>query len=468
MQAKPTAKRTGLRIFRILGYALAFMALPALVALVNVKGYADHRAQASPAFTGNLTPPPHDPDKPTVAIVLSNVWTEITDVLGPYEVLTASGAYNVYAVAPEHRLSPLNGVLDVMPHFSFAEFEAQGLKPDIVVVPYMTQVRSAANAPVLAWIKERADEGSRILSICLGAEVVAAAGVLDGHQATTYWLFFNRLEREYPTTDWVRGVRYVDDGDVISSAGITSGIDGTLYLLGKFKGNATALEVARRINYPHTRFLNDPRRDVPDSIISVLFTDLLPFGLSVAYRWDKPSYGVTLYDGVGELELASILDTYPTAALAYATTLAAELRPYTTEHGLTVVPRAEFSTAPRLDRLLIPGVNAGLTQELTTFARERGIEVETPHRAFAGTGARYPFDAVLSDIAERDSKAVANAASIRIEYPIDHLLLQGNDWPIYLLLRPLALGLLGVAVAVGARRGFASLTNDQGGGTQRP
>lgn len=215
-------KRTLLRILRILGYVLAFLTLPALVALLDVRNYVAHRNQSSPPFAADLEPPPHDPNKPTVAIVLSNVWTEITDFLGPYEVLTTSEAYNMYAVAPERKLSPLNGVLDVMPHYSFAEFEGQGLTPDIVVVPYMNKVYSAANAPVLEWIKKQRDAGSQVLSICRGAEVVAASGILNGRQATTYWLFFNRLEKEYPNTEWIRDVRYVDDGDIVSSAGITS------------------------------------------------------------------------------------------------------------------------------------------------------------------------------------------------------------------------------------------------------
>jgi AraC family transcriptional regulator, transcriptional activator FtrA len=153
-------KSLSLRVLRIFGYILAFLTLPALVAVFDVRNYVTHRNQSSPAFTANLTPPVHDPSKPTVAIVFSNVWTEITDFLGPYEVLTTSQAYNVYAVAPERKLSPLNGVLDVMPHYSFAEFEAQGLTPDIVVVPYMNKVHSVANAPILEWLKKQADAGS--------------------------------------------------------------------------------------------------------------------------------------------------------------------------------------------------------------------------------------------------------------------------------------------------------------------
>lgn len=226
-------------------------------------------------------------------------------------------------------------------------------------------------------------------------------------------------------------------------------------------GKEKALEVAREINYPHTRFLDDPRREVPDKLTDVLFTDMFPFGLYVAYRWDKPTFGVTLYDGVGELELASILDTYPTAALANAVTIAAERKPYTTEHGLTIVPRTDFANAPKLNRLMVPGVNPTSPNGLEMFTKERGLEIETPHLTFASTEARYPFDAVLSDIANRESKAVTNSTSIRIEYPIDHLTLEGKSWPILLLVRVVALGLLGVVIAVVLSRGVTELKKDR-------
>lgn len=452
MKTTSNFKRISLRTLRVLGYVAAFLALPALVAVIDVKNYAANRNQQAPLFTVDLEPPSHDPRKPTVAIVMSNHWTEITDFLGPYEVLTTSEAYNVYAVAPERKLSTLNGVLHVMPHYSFAGFEARGLKPDIIVVPYMNNIHSVVNAPILEWIKKNHDQGAKVLSICGGSEVVAASGVLDGRKATTYWSFFDRLEKEYPTTTWIRGVRYVDDGDMMSSAGITSGIDATLYLLKKLNGEALALEVAQKLNYPHTRFLSDPVRPVPNRPV-----DFIPTVLYAAYRWDKPNLGVVLYDGVSELELSSILDTYPSAATANAVTVAEEHKPYTTKHGLYIVPRTTFANAPRLNRLIVPGVNATLTNKLQAFAQERRLELETPHLTFAGTAARYPYDAAFSDLAKRENKAISRTASMGIEYPIDHLTLEGRAFPYFLVVRFLGLGIVGVLFATGLSRGITAL-----------
>jgi putative intracellular protease/amidase len=452
MKTLSTLKRTGLRVARILGYTLAFLSVPVIVAAVTSQHNLAVRNQPSPAFAADLGLPAHDPNKPTVAILMSNAWTEITDFLGPYTVLKTSEAYNVYALAPERKLSTLNGVLDVMPDYSYADFTARGLKADIIVVPYITNIRSEVNAPILTWIREQRARGSKVLSICAGAEVAAASGVFDGYKATTHWNAIGKLEKEYPKVAWIHGTRYVDNGDLMSSAGITSGIDATLHLLEKLNGKALALEVARKLNYPHTRFLDDPTRPVPTTM-----KDMIPVALYEAFRWDKPMLGVALYDGVNELELASILDTYPTAGVTNAITLANERKPFTTKHGLTIVPRSDFASAPKLNRLIVPGVQPTVSEGLETFAKERGLAVEIPHVTFVGTDAAYPFDAALSDLAEHENKAIAITASLGLEYPIDHLKLEGKSFPFYLLLRFLGLGVAGVMVAVGLSKGMSAL-----------
>ena len=100
-----------------------------------------------PALDEPLPPAPaHDPAKRTAVIVAGNAATEVSDLLGPYEALAASGRFNVYVVAPERRLAPLLPVpvphccatVDLVPHYSFAEYDrAVGVAPDLIVVPYI-------------------------------------------------------------------------------------------------------------------------------------------------------------------------------------------------------------------------------------------------------------------------------------------------------------------------------------------
>ena len=142
-------------------------------------------------------------------------------------------------------------------------------------------------------------------------------------------------------------MRYVDDGRFISSAGVTSGVDSTLYTLQRFLGREAAEETARRIGYPHVRFLDDRAWAIPGDSETAAFANL--------YRFDRTQIGLYLYPGVGEIELSSVTDTYPRGLATDVLTIGAERGIVRTRHGLDLVPRYALATVPALDRLLIPG-----------------------------------------------------------------------------------------------------------------
>jgi hypothetical protein len=89
--------------------------------------------------------PGHDPDKPTAVVLLSNQGSEVTDVLAPYEVLSESGAFNVYTAAPDQEPVTLSGGLDVLPQLTLAKLDRRlgGEDPDVIVVPAMPDVGSS-------------------------------------------------------------------------------------------------------------------------------------------------------------------------------------------------------------------------------------------------------------------------------------------------------------------------------------
>jgi hypothetical protein len=139
--------------------------------------------------------------------------------------------------------------------------------------------------------------------------MLAATGLIDGRPATTHWGEIDRIERGYPAVRWVRGQRYVDDGQFISTAGILSGIDGALHMIDRLQGRALALEVARAIRYDGARFLDDP--SMPQFHRSP--GDVIVF-LNAAFGWDRTTLGVRLFDGIDELPLASDIPTAKFAA----------------------------------------------------------------------------------------------------------------------------------------------------------
>ncbi|WP_433162780.1 GlxA family transcriptional regulator [Kribbella sp. CA-247076] len=100
---------------------------------------------------------------------------------------------------------------------------------------------------VVELVREAHRRGVRIASICTGAFVLAAAGVLDGRRAATHWAHADELARRYPEVEVVVDALYLDDGDVLTSAGITAGLDLCLHLVRRDHGSAVAAAVARRL-----------------------------------------------------------------------------------------------------------------------------------------------------------------------------------------------------------------------------
>jgi transcriptional regulator GlxA family with amidase domain len=118
---------------------------------------------------------------------------------------------------------------------------------DLAVVVCWDDVAARPPEPVLAALRAAVSRGGRVLSQCTGAFLLAAAGLLDGRRATTHWRYASELARHYPRVTVDPGVLYVDEGQVITSAGTAAGIDACLYVLRLEHGAAVANEVARRM-----------------------------------------------------------------------------------------------------------------------------------------------------------------------------------------------------------------------------
>jgi transcriptional regulator GlxA family with amidase domain len=435
----------------VLGYVAAAVLLPLLAAGWGLAGHAT--AVASPALTEPLPERPrHDPDKLTAVIVAGTTGAESIDVLVPYEVLAASGRFNVYTVAPQRRPLPLfpgspslQGT-DFVPHFSLAELDEVTTAPDVIVVPFVPAADSQDNAPLLSWLRQRTGPGTTLLTICGGSLVAAEAGLLDGREATSHQNVLPIVQRTHPAVGWVDGRRWVQDGDVVSSAGITAGVDATLRVLEEHLGRAAAVDVAARIGYPHRRFLDDPSYAVPPAGAAVRT-------LNLAYRWQRTQLGVALYDGVGEIDVASIVDLYPRTHASTIQPVAARPGVVVTRHGLHLLPRHSLDSDPPLDRIVVPGdAPAGLTAGIGSWAGPRGVAVDHTHTDEPG---RFAVDAVLRDIGRQETRAAAALVARGIEYPVAPTGLVGGRWPDALVLRPVLLALLGLAAAALVRRGRA-------------
>ncbi len=122
-----------------------------------------------------------------------------------------------------------------------------------IIVPSWRDPNEAPPAALLAALHTAHQRGACLVGLCLGSFVLAAAGVLNGRPATTHWQCADEFARRYPQIRVNTQVLYVDDGDVLTSAGVAAGIDCCLHLLRKWCGAKIAMQVARRMVVPPHR-----------------------------------------------------------------------------------------------------------------------------------------------------------------------------------------------------------------------
>jgi transcriptional regulator GlxA family with amidase domain len=169
------------------------------------------------------------------------------DALGPYEVL-AEGGFEVALVThpAADRITTARGAI-VVPHGQLSD------RAELVVVPgggwtqrppkgAWAEVQRGVLPPVIA---QRHAAGARIASVCTGAFLLAAAGLLEGRPAVTHWKDVDELEAMGIRV--IRDARVVDDGDIVTAGGVTSGLDLALWIVEQEKGRETAADVAAEI-----------------------------------------------------------------------------------------------------------------------------------------------------------------------------------------------------------------------------
>jgi transcriptional regulator GlxA family with amidase domain len=196
------------------------------------------------------------PIKLTVGILIFDE-VEVLDFCGPFEVFATAATpgessrderrlFSVVTIAEESRIVRCRGGLLVQPHHTVT-----GHPPlDILVVPggYGTR-RELSNPVVLNWIAAQDKRTTLTTSVCTGAFLLAANGLLDGKRATTHWASIDWLRAHYPAIDVRADERVVDEGHVITSAGVSAGIDMALHVVARLHGHQVAAEAARNMEY---------------------------------------------------------------------------------------------------------------------------------------------------------------------------------------------------------------------------
>jgi putative intracellular protease/amidase len=179
----------------------------------------------------------------TVEILLFD-GVQIIDYTGPYETL--GYGFKVLTVSDSATNITTNMGMKVTTDYDLAHAP----KADVIVLPGgYAAFKSAEKPEVIRWIQERAKDAKIVMSVCNGAFFLANAGLLDNMQATTTAGFIDTLQKRVPSAHVVRDKRFVDNGKIITTAGLSSGIDGSLHIAQRLLGEAYAPIFSRWLEY---------------------------------------------------------------------------------------------------------------------------------------------------------------------------------------------------------------------------
>jgi transcriptional regulator GlxA family with amidase domain len=182
---------------------------------------------------------------------------EVLDFAGPFEVFSTASRvkkrmepnspapFKVFLIARNHHEILARGGLRMIPHYTFDDHEAL----DVLIIPGGIVAEELTRPDVIDWITTASSTTEITASVCTGAFLLAKAGFLDERPATTHWEDIPDLQRMFPKVLVKKQIRWVDDGDIITSAGISAGIDISLHIVARLEVEELAIKTARQMEF---------------------------------------------------------------------------------------------------------------------------------------------------------------------------------------------------------------------------
>ncbi|TVO74913.1 DJ-1/PfpI family protein [Sedimenticola selenatireducens] len=181
---------------------------------------------------------------------------EVLDFSGPFEVFSTASRlteptdfFNVFLIGETGQSVLARGGYSVNPAYGF--LDAPGI--DLLIIVGGVHLQEMQKKNVLDWIALQAQSANLVASVCTGAFLLAAAGVLKHHHVTTHWEDITDLRASYPNLTVQESRRWVDAGDIITSGGISAGIDMSLHLVSKLHSTELAEKTARQMEFDWTK-----------------------------------------------------------------------------------------------------------------------------------------------------------------------------------------------------------------------
>ncbi|MGX5701817.1 DJ-1/PfpI family protein [Bacillus cereus] len=190
-------------------------------------------------------------NKWSVGIFLFNE-VEVLDFAGPFEVFSVTEVngekpFTVYTVSENGEMITARNGLKVQ-----SDYSIENLPPvDILIIPGGLGARKyeIKNEIVIKWIRQQMKEVKLMTSVCTGALLLAKAGLLEGLKATTHWASIEKFKNEFQNVEVIENVKFVDEGHIITSAGIPAGINMAFHIVKNLLGVHVAEDTAKRMEY---------------------------------------------------------------------------------------------------------------------------------------------------------------------------------------------------------------------------
>jgi transcriptional regulator GlxA family with amidase domain len=177
---------------------------------------------------------------------------EVLDFSGPFEVFSVasrflgdSEKFNVFLISEKSPTVTARGNYKINSHYTFENVP----QTDVLIIVGGVHTEEVKKTAVIDWIKEQSKNTKIVASVCTGAFLLAEAKIITNHTVTTHWEDIPDLRKDYPTLNVVEDVRWADEGNIITSAGISAGIDMSLHLISRIKGLDLANKTAKQMQF---------------------------------------------------------------------------------------------------------------------------------------------------------------------------------------------------------------------------
>lgn len=345
--------------------------------------------------------PVYDSAKKTVFIIADYKLTEVFDMLAPFYIFNATEKANVYIIAKEKTPILIKRNLFVAPQLTFREVDSMRLNADVIVIPAMSIRDEHQDTSVIAWIKKHFTPETKMLTICDGASTGAATGLYDGKSITAHASDIEVIKGHFSKPLWVKNVSVAKDENLLSTAGVSNAVEGSLTVIDEIFGRATAQKIMADIHYPH--------QEIKLTHQSIAMNGRNKFGVAkkIIFRKNR-NIGILLSNDINEFAMAATIDTY-------GRTFPASFKTYTlhdsiihTRYGLSIVATGNNSIEG-LDELHVIMPEAFTKVDQFFFRKVKTIIYENQQK-------QYLFDVYLKSIGRQYGNQFEQFVKVSLDY----------------------------------------------------